>query len=131
MEYLFIYLLQLTDIFEATTTVFTVLFFVGLCVLAVVSILWLVVNGDSSIYDEERKDATTILLNTAKVVSIIGIITFCISLLPTKQTALLIGGTYVAKRTINSSIVNDKLKAVNEIIDIQLNKYLKELKGEN
>jgi hypothetical protein len=48
--------------------------------------------------------------------------------IPTKQTLLLMGGTYMGKQAVNSVVTSDKMQKVNEIIDLQLDKYIKELK---
>ena len=51
--------------------------------------------------------------------------------LPTKQTLLLMGGTYLGKQAVNEVVNSDKLEKINTIIDLQLDKYIKELKGNN
>ena len=41
------------------------------------------------------------------------------------------GGTYLGKRAVNAVITDEKIKKVDEIINLQLDKYLKELKEQN
>lgn len=48
-------------------------------------------------------------------------------MLPTKQTLLLVGGTYLGKKAINTVITDEKIKKVDTIINLQLDKYIKEL----
>ena len=52
-------------------------------------------------------------------------------ILPTKQTLLLVGGTYLGKKAVNKVITSDKLNKVNTIIELELDKRIKELKGGN
>ena len=67
-----------------------------------------------------------------KKMLIISLVTSLVLLaLPTKQTLLLMGGTYLGKRAVNEVVNSDKLEKINTIIDLQLDKYIKELKGNN
>lgn len=118
MEYLFIYSLQmaiyikLVAICLLVITLFvcvgTVLFFFG---------------------DEELKQNWN---NWMKKTLITSLVTSLILLaLPTKQTLLLMGGTYLGKRAANKVINSDNLEKINTIIDLQLDRYIKDLKAGN
>lgn len=75
----------------------------------------------------------TAILNLFKFVKNLTII--CASLLvfisfiPTKQTLLLMGGTYLGKKAVNEVVQSDKMEKINTIIDLQLDKYIKDLQG--
>lgn len=132
MEYLFVYLLQVADIWQALVTICIVL---AVCSIIIFG-MWIgfMIQEDVSLTPENNEEdwkksvcgAFYVIKNIVIAliaVSIVG------SFIPTKQTLLLIGGTYLAKRTVNSSVVNDKLEKINTVIDLQLDKYIKELNG--
>lgn len=136
MEYLFIYLLQVMDVIDGI--VFTSwLVFAGFIVALIVNCVATSINNDSFIPDKKDKEYNTDcyrLYVVRKYITkgcIISILTaFLLSLIPTKHTLLLIGGTHLAKQTIKSEVVNKKLEKINDIIDIQLEQYLKDLKSQ-
>lgn len=120
MEYLFIYVLQLADILNTISKI---------CIAAfIVNTIGMV---PAFIYKDEDADAkkwfdilrkTFIVLLTIVILSVLA---------PTKQTLLLMGGTHYGKKAVNAVATSDKLQKVNTIIDLQLDKYIKELqKGE-
>ena len=124
MEYLFIYLLQVTNVLE-TILAFTIF---GSIILIVTSIMFYGMNYDEITADgwgEAIKNTFKTLKNTTIVFVIV---TIFIGLLPTRQTLLLIGGTYLGKKAAKEIITTQKLEKVNTIIDLQLDKYIKELK---
>lgn len=124
MEYLFIYLLQVTNVLE-TILAFTIF---GSIILIVTSIMFYGMNYDEITADgwgEAIKNTFKTLKNTTIVFVIV---TIFIGLLPTRQTLLLIGGTYLGKKAAKEIITSQKLEKVNTIIDLQLDKYIKELK---
>jgi hypothetical protein len=41
------------------------------------------------------------------------------------------GGTYLGKRAVNEIANSAKLEKINTIVDLQLDKYIKNLKGTN
>lgn len=49
-----------------------------------------------------------------------------LQIIPTKQTLLLMGGTYLGKKAITTVATDEKLKKVDKIINLQLDKYIKE-----
>lgn len=136
MEYLFIYLLQVMDVVDGI--VFTSwLAFLGFIVALMVNCIATAINDDNFIPDEKDKEYNTecyrlyVIRKYVTKGCIISILTaFLLSLIPTKQTLLLIGGTHLAKQTIKSEVVNNKLEKINDIIDIQLDQYLKDLKSQ-
>ena len=119
MEYLFIYSLQMADILATVS---------GVCgfilVATTIALIPLFMYKEE---DKIAKDGFNIVyrVNIALLVIIIlGV------LAPTKQTLLLMGGTYYGKKAVNAVVTSDKLQKVNTIIDLQLDKYIKELTNE-
>ena len=134
MEYLFIYGLQMARALEVlsgtafagllASSVFLIIFGVGT--------RWNFENYDKqeSYCDfsvETGKNGSKIC---KKIVLTCFIFTIITALLPTEQTLLLMGGTYLGKKAVNAVATSDKLEKVNTIIDLQLDKYINELQGE-
>ena len=112
MEYLFIYLLQMADYLHKLS--------IGL--VAVSPLIWFIHcltcarEGETGL---EKK-----FLKNPLIMVFIGIF---LHFIPTKQTLLLMGGTYLGKKAINSVVTDEKIKKVDTIINLQLDKYIKEL----
>lgn len=126
MEYLFIYCLQLNKVINV---LLGCSLFVCLCLTIGTIICYAeayeyITNKDSRYGEAERK-AFKILKTGAIATAVVSIV---LSLLPTKQTLLLMGGTYLGKKAAKEIITSQKLEKVNTIIDLQLDKYIKELK---
>lgn len=117
MEYLFIYGLQIANYIMVLAI--SLLIMIPL-VLGLVS---MVLSGDLEELQNHWNKWMKKTLITSLVTSLV------LFALPTKQTLLLMGGTYLGKRAINEVVNSDKLEKVNTIIDLQLDKYIKELRG--
>lgn len=123
MEYLFIYGLQMASRIDAMSTTGLVLS-IAMIIITVVYFAeesWRITDGESSeykIFNALKKTTATIIL-----------ITTFLAILPTKQTMLLVGGTYLGKKAVNQVVTSDKMEKINTIIDLQLDRYIKELKG--
>ena len=122
MEYLFIYGLQICGFLNNSLWFLSSLSIIG-CLSGI--ILYCMANdgyGDN-----------TAILNAFKFVKKLTIICASlfvfISFIPTKQTLLLMGGTYLGKKAVNEVVQSDKMEKINTIIDLQLDKYIKELQG--
>lgn len=131
MEYLFIYLLQVLDLLKVVNGISWFI----LIVLGATFILTICYCSDNCINlldkeDEETKDAMKLLGILKKVAIVIGVVIISVSVIPTKQTLLLMGGTYMAKKTVSSIATDSRMSKVNAIIDLQLDKCLKDLKQE-
>ena len=127
MEYLFIYLLQMADnLFVLQGFIYILLF------ISIFAWIFAYMTLDTvSYYNREKSTRTKRLLRYIKKFYIICIsILIIASLIPTKQTLLLVGGTYMGKNAINTVITSEKLKKVDTIINLELDKRIKELKGE-
>lgn len=116
MEYLFIYGLQMAD--YMTTLAVSLL------------IMTPVVIGFSTIFiSYSYEDLQNHWNKWIKKILITSLVTSIVLLaLPTKQTLLLMAGTYLGKRAVKEVVNSDKLEKINTIIDLQLDKYIKELK---
>lgn len=119
MEYLFIYSLQMADILATVS---------GICgfllIATTISLIPLFMYKEE---DKIVKDG----FNIVRRVSIALLVIIILGVLaPTKQTLLLMGGTYYGKKAVNAVVTSDKLQKVNTIIDLQLDKYIKELTNE-
>ena len=127
MEYLFIYLLQMADnLFVLQGFIYILLF------ISIFAWIFAYMMLDTvSYYNREKSTRTKRLLRYIKKFNITCIsILIIASLIPTKQTLLLVGGTYMGKKAINTVITSEKLKKVDTIINLELDKRIKELKGE-
>lgn len=119
MEYLFIYSLQMANYITILATIF-----------ALASIVFIIGVPIFYMYEPDilKKDWKEWIKKTWFTLLVTTIILFA---LPTKQTLLLMGGTYLGKRAVNEIANSAKLEKINTIIDLQLDKYIKNLKGTN
>ncbi len=122
MEYLFIYLLQFADLIEAlSVSSFIILLFL------LIALIFVCLGYFIESYDDNFKKALIVL----KKYTLIFFVTFVLlCLIPTKQTLLLCGGTYLGKKAVNKIVTNEKLKKIDTIINLELDKKIKELKEE-
>ena len=131
MEYLFIYLLQVAGGIDSLLEV--VNFVAVMSLIGVLLTYYIRETIYASNYtDEKEKQCIDNIKEITKKICIFAVTIFLIlCIIPTKQTLLLMGGTYLGKKAVNAVITDEKIKKVDEIINLQLDKYLKELKGEN
>ena len=131
MEYLFIYLLQITDSINSLLEILGIVAILSLISLIVIFYIREAIYA-SNYTDEKEKQCIDNIKEITKKICIFAVTIFLIlCIIPTKQTLLLMGGTYLGKKAVNAVITDEKIKKVDEIINLQLDKYLKELKGEN
>ena len=125
MEYLFIYCLQLFD-FCHNSMFF--LFFI-----AIFSFIFYVVFSylRASEYTSKKEALfDEMMVNLTKNIILASTSLFILfTLLPTKNTLLLIGGTYYGKKAVKQVVTNDKLQKIDTIINLELDKRIKELKN--
>lgn len=132
MEYWFIYLLQLMDTLEAINIL--------CCLLFVLSGIALIIMGFLTrfTYEKFEPDYYDISKDTAicgsKIIKKTCIISFCLALvlsfIPTKQTTLMLGGVYLGKKAVSAVVTDEKIKKIDTIINLELDKKIKELKAE-
>ena len=121
MEYLFIYLLQMADVTETISKLAT---FILTLVVAVNILLDMAAEFEFEWVKNVFKATKKYITNTI-------IVLIVLLLIPTQQTLLLMGGTYIGKKAVNQVVTSDKLNKVNTIIELELDKRIKELKGGN
>ena len=123
MEYLFMYLLQ---IFEKIDVINNFLLFTSgfIFVSWFVTLLFYSVEENKNVYYRVKP-----FLKICKKLFIkIFKIAICTMLIPTKQTLLLIGGTYIGKKAVNQVVTDEKIKKIDTIINLELDKRIKELR---
>lgn len=133
MEYLFIYLLQMAENLEwiDSILVFTTILSLAFLIVMAVQSRGKFENAEHHTYDMSN-ECIKIASKLAKKIFVINLIcVFIVIILPTKQTLLLVGGTYMGKNAINTVVTSEKLKKVDTIINLELDKRIKELKGGN
>ena len=127
MEYLFIYLLQLADAITAiqfATIVLTIFSGVGSL------ISYFAISTDYGNDVEKRKtELNKIFVPFKKMFITSTIIMVLVGLIPTKNTLLLMGGTYLGKKAINAVVTDTKIQKVNTIIELELDRRIKELQN--
>ena len=130
MEYLFIYCLQLFDFLHNSMFI---LFFIVL-----LSFLFFIASKIATILCPEEKycdDETKIFIRLNPFIQKILVSSFCLwiifALTPTKDTLLLLGGTYYGKKAVKQVVTSEKLQKIDTIINLELDKRIKELKNAN
>lgn len=121
MEYIFIYLLQFFDTIEYIKAATGVILSIGSAFYVVGKCLY---TADERYYADLKKAYNAVLDKLFYTFLIIFLISCFI---PTKQTLLLMGGTYYGKKAVKQIITNKKLEKVNTIIELELDKRIKEL----
>ena len=125
MEYLFIYCLQLFD--------FCHNFKIFLALAIVISFpmyLMALYFGTSEYMGKKEIHFNKTMADLAKNITLASIFLFILfTLLPTKNTLLLVGGTYYGKKAVKQVVTSDKLQKVDTIINLELDKRIKELKN--
>ncbi len=127
MEYLFIYLLQLVEAVTSilfAATVLTVFSGVGSL------ISYFAISADYP-HDVEEREAqlSKVFVPLKKIFITSTVIMVLVGLIPTKNTLLLMGGTYLGKKAINAVVTDEKIKKVNTIIELELDRRIKELQN--
>ena len=128
MEYLFIYLLEFCDVLYLIGTTTFILSIVLMIVMTIYGIENIKLFDKTNDYYEEERRTFDFL---KKILSKFLIATLLICFIPSKQTLLLMGGVYLGKKAVNTVITDKKIEKVNTIIELELDKRIKELKGGN
>lgn len=127
MEYLFIYGLQAFGMINVAAVTFLIISgFIA---------FFLVVYGldnkgifviDKYDYCKEERELFNSVKGLFKKFIVIGLILLFV---PTNRTLLLLGGTYLGKKAVKSVITDKKIEKINTIIELELDKRIKELGG--
>jgi hypothetical protein len=135
MEYLIIYILQLTTFIKCLA--------IALVLFGAISLVMFFdyrIKINEAFLDEKRYPCTRAgygelaklefdenMILSKKIAAACLVSSLFLFLIPTKQTLLLMTGTYLGKRAVSAVATSDKLEKINTIIDLQLDKYIKEL----
>ncbi|HEA7276605.1 TPA: hypothetical protein RXK40_000892 [Campylobacter jejuni] len=118
----FIYLASMLNSFKA---VFVLIAIVTSCVS-----VFLIVFTFATKLEYAEKFNINFLKKIIKFLIPIAIITsFIAIIIPKKETAYLMAGAYIGNQVATSEFVNNRLEKIIEIIDLNLDKQIKELQG--
>ena len=132
MEYWLIYLLQLMGMLEAINILCGLLFVLSGIALIIMGFLtrFTYEKFEPNYYDISKDTA----ICGSKIIKKTCIISFCLALvlsfIPTKQTTLMLGGMYLGKKVVSTVVTDEKVKKIDTIINLELDKRIKELKVE-
>lgn len=121
MEYLFIYLLQIADLIGILACIFLAF---GIFFIMILLILWLLNFIANDNHTDEIKSDMIHIGEMSLFIIIPAIILF---LIPSKETLLLMGNTYIEEKAINVAINNEAFQKANNIINSQPDEYIKKL----
>lgn len=129
MEYWFIYLLQLMDTLEVVNFFCWLLLILSGIALIAMDVLRFAYEKFEPDYYDISKDTAICGSKIIKKTCIISLILVLIlSFIPTRQTALMLGGVYLGKKAVNVVVTDEKIKKIDTIINLELDKRIKELK---
>ena len=135
MEYLFIYGLQMAKMLDNLFAITLFLLFCSIFCLIVMGAgtRWKFENYDKKeSYSEFSVETGRNASKAFKKLAIICLTTVIITALtPSEKTLLLMGGAYLGKKAVNEVVQSDKIEKINTIIDLQLDKYIKDLQKES
>ena len=134
MDYLFLYLLQVVDVIEGIQIALG--FFVALIVILYV-VMGFITRFEFGSYEgpdtygDLNKDFGVNCSNWCKkCLTIFGTIFLITFFIPTKTTTLMLGGLFLGKKVVNQMSTDDKIKKIDTIISLELDKRIKELSRE-
>lgn len=130
MEYLFIYGLQFAKSIHflcVTSIIITIFAFFGYFIIGFLTGFTYEDYKKISTYDIETVTGVSTSKVFKKLLIISSVLSLILIVFPSQQTMLLIGGTYLGKKAVSAVATSDKLEKINTIIDLQLDKYIKEL----
>lgn len=128
MEYLFIYCLQL---FEDVGVIKDGCLFFGIFLGVVGIVVYFAIESGRYKYDDDETKLADKMQKLCKVLptTLLSIGIFA-CFIPTKQTLLLMGGMYLGKKAVNSVVTDEKIKKIDTIINLELDKRVKKLQKE-
>lgn len=128
MEYIFFYLLQILD----SLNIIAVTLFIILLILFFV-ILYFGLDNKSMFRNDNKdyyQEELLVFNKLKKVITILLVVFSILFFIPSKQTLVLFGATYISKKTVNTIVTSEKLQKIDTIINLELDKRIKELKAE-
>lgn len=124
MEYLFLYLLQLSNAINGLGLICLILGAIYACA-------WVVYVLPTKFCDEETDKINTLIKKyITKPMKSFLITGFILLFIPSQQTLVLMGATYYGKRAVTAMSDSKKLEKINTIIDLKLDAYIQELQQE-
>lgn len=124
MEYLFIYLLQLADSITAILAA-SVIATIGSGVATVIT--YFEISTDHPRIEDRKEELDKIFKPIKKMFITSTVIMVLVGLIPTRNTLLLMGGTYLGKKAVSAVVTDSKIQKVNTIIELELDRRIKEL----
>jgi len=132
MEYWFIYLLQLLNTLEDVNLLCLLLLTLSGAALIIMGFLTgFTYEKFEPGYCDISKDTAVCGSKIIKKTCIISfVLALVLSFIPTKQTALMLGCVYLGKKAASTVITDEKIKKIDTIINLELDKRIKELKAD-
>lgn len=134
MEYLFLYLLQIIDVIETIQITTGVLVFLTTIVFVVMAFStrfeFTTYKGPQTHYDMDKDFGVNCSKWCKKYLTIFGAIFLLCFFIPTKNTTLMLGGLFLGKKAVNYIATDEKLKKIDTIISLELDKRIKEIQRE-
>lgn len=124
MEYLFLYLLQLSHAINGLGLICLILGTLYACA-------WGIYVLPTKFYNEETERLKTLISRyITKPMKTLLITGFILLFIPSQQTLVLMGATYYGKKAVTAMSDSKKLEKINTIIDLKLDAYIQELQQE-
>ena len=124
MEYLFLYLLQLSHAINGLSLICLILGAIYACA-------WVVYVLPTRFCDEETDKINTLIKKyITKPMKSFLITGFILLFIPSQQTLILMGATYYGKKAVTAMSDSKKLEKISTIIDLKLDSYIKDLQEE-
>jgi hypothetical protein len=124
MEYLFLYLLQLSHAINGLGLICLILGAIYACV-------WVVYVLPTKFCNEETDRLKPLIIRyITKPMKTLLTVGFVLLFIPSQQTLVLMGATYYGKKAVTAMSDSKKLEKINTIIDLKLDAYIQELQQE-
>lgn len=124
MEYLFLYLLQLSHAINGLSLICLILGTIYACA-------WAIYVLPTKFCNEETDRLKPLIIRyITKPMKTLLIAGFVLLFVPSQQTLVLMGATYYGKKTIATINDSKKLEKISTIIDLKLDAYIQELQQE-
>lgn len=124
MEYLFLYLLQLSHAINGLGLICLILGAIYACA-------WVIYVLPTKFCNEETDWLKTLISKyIAKPMKIFLTTGFILLFIPSQQTLILMGATYYGKKAISTFQDSKKIEKISTIIDLKLDSYIKDLQEE-
>jgi hypothetical protein len=121
MEYLFLYLLQLSHAINGLGLICLILGAIYACV-------WVVYVLPTKFCNEETDRLKPLIIRyITKPMKTLLTVGFVLLFIPSQQTLVLMGATYYGKKAVTAMSDSKKLEKINTIIDLKLDAYIQEL----